>query len=216
MQLAVFDLDGTITRRDTLLPYVTGYLNRQRWWGWPGMLRVVPTVGRFALGKTDHGQLKAAFIKSTLAGSTRSELSNWTEKFVRALLEDGLFGDARAQISTHRQAGDRLVLMSASTDLYVPVIGRSLGFHEVICTGVRWDGDRLLGDLTTPNRRGPEKARCFKELQQRHPELATVAYGNAKSDLDHLQLAKQGFLVNGSASARQMAARLGVRAVSWN
>jgi phosphoserine phosphatase len=106
--------------------------------------------------------------------------------------------------------------MSASTDLYVPAIGRSLGFHEVICTGVRWEGDRLVGDLTTPNRRGPEKARCFKELQQRYPALTAVAYGNAQSDLEHLRLAQQGVLVNGSASARQMAARLGIQCVTWH
>jgi len=215
VQLAVFDLDGTITRRDTLFPYVTGYLNQQRWWGWPGMLRVVPTVGRFVLGNADHGQLKASFIKSTLAGSTRSQLSDWTEKFVRALLEDGLFRDARTQISTHRDAGDRLVLMSASTDLYVPAVARALGFHEVICTAVRWDGDRLRGDLATPNCRGAEKTRCLRELQQRYPQLSSVAYGNATSDIDHLQVAARGFLVNGSVSARQMAARVGVGCVTW-
>ena len=28
MRLVIFDLDGTITYRDTLLPYVTGYLAR--------------------------------------------------------------------------------------------------------------------------------------------------------------------------------------------
>ena len=216
MQLAVFDLDGTITRRDTLLPYVTGYLNRQRWRGWPGMLRVVPTAAQFALGRADHGQLKASFIKATLAGSTRSELSHWTEEFVRALLEDGLFGDARAKISTHREAGDRLVLMSASTDLYVPAVARALGFHEVICTALRWDGDRLRGDLATPNCRGPEKTRCLRELQQRYPDLRSVAYGNACSDIDHLQAATQGFLVNGASNARQMAAAVGVACVSWH
>ena len=215
MQLAVFDLDGTVTRRDTLLPYVTGYLNRELW-RWPTLLCVVPTAARFAMGKADHGQLKASLISRTLGGASRSEIADWTEKFVRALLEQGLFADARRTISAHREAGDRLVLMSASTDLYVPTIGRSLGFHEVICTGVRWEGDRLRGDLTTPNRRGPEKARCFKELQQRYPELATVAYGNAKSDLEHLRLAQHGILVNGSASARQMAGGLGVRCVTWN
>jgi phosphatidylglycerophosphatase C len=214
VQLAVFDLDGTITRHDTLLPYVTGYLNRERW-RWPGMLRVLPSVARYALGKADRGQLKSSLIKATLSGSTRSQITDWTEKFVRALLEDGLFADARAKISAHRAAGDRLVLLSASTDLYVPTVGRSLGFHEVICTGVRWEGDRLQGDLTTPNRRGAEKTRCLKELQQRYPQLTSVAYGNAKSDLDHLQLAQQGFLVNGSPSARQMAGRLGVVCVSW-
>jgi phosphatidylglycerophosphatase C len=214
VQLAVFDLDGTVTRRDTLFAYVTGFLSRELW-RWPTLLCVLPTVARFALGQADRGQLKASLIKSTLGGCSRSQLSDWTEKFVRALLENGLFADARRKISAHQEAGDRLVLMSASTDLYVPVVGRSLGFHEVICTGVRWEGDRLRGDLTTPNRSGAEKARCFKELQQRHPQLATVAYGNARSDLEHLQLAQQGFLVNGSASARRMASRLGVKTVTW-
>src|SRR5262249_11107343 len=179
VQLAVFDLDGTITRRDTLFPYVTGYLNRELW-RWPRLACVIPTVARFVRGQADHGQLKASLIKWTLGGCSRADITDWTEKFVRALLEDGLFADARRRISAHREAGDRLVLMSASTDLYVPVIGRSLGFHEVICTGVRWAGERLIGDLTTPNRRGPEKARCFRELQQRSPGLGTVAYGNAK------------------------------------
>jgi phosphatidylglycerophosphatase C len=214
VQLAVFDLDGTITRKDTLLPYVAGYLNRQPW-RWPEILRVTPTVFSFTLGKSDHGQVKASLIKSTLGGATRAQILVWTDRFVRTLLAEGLFTDARRQISVHREAGDRLVLMSASTDLYVPAIGRALGFHEVICTAVRWDGDRLLGDLTSPNRRGAEKTRCFRELQWRYPGLGTVAYGNAASDLDHLQLAKPGVLVNGSASARQMAARLGVQCVAW-
>jgi phosphatidylglycerophosphatase C len=214
VQLAVFDLDGTITRRDTLFPYVAGYLSHEPW-RLPGMLKVAPAAARFAVGKSDHGELKSAFIKSTLAGCTRADLLRWTERFVHRLLGDGLFAEARRRISAHRHAGDRLVLMSASVDLYVPAVGRALGFHEVICTGVLWEGDRLRGDLTTPNRRGAEKARCFQELQRRYPQLTTVAYGNAASDLDHLRLAHQGFLVNGSRTARQMAATQGVTYVSW-
>ena len=31
MQLAVFDLDGTITRHDTLIQYVLGYLKSRPW-----------------------------------------------------------------------------------------------------------------------------------------------------------------------------------------
>jgi phosphatidylglycerophosphatase C len=214
VRLVVFDLDGTVTRRDTLFPYVAGYLSRERW-RWPALLQVVPMAALFAVGKADHGRVKASLIKAALGGCTRAQIVDWTDKFVRELLQDGLFTDARRTISTHLEGGDRLVLMSASTDLYVPAIARSLGFHEVICTGVQWNGDRLKGDLTTPNRRGPEKARCLKELQQRYPQHTIVAYGNAKSDLEHLQLAQHGFLVNGSSSARQMATRLGVLCLSW-
>jgi phosphoserine phosphatase len=106
--------------------------------------------------------------------------------------------------------------MSASTDLYVPAIGAALGFDEVICTGVRWDGERLDGHLTTANRRGAEKARCFEALKLAHPGLSTAAYGNAGSDLDHLQLADRPLLVNGSRRARLEAARLGVPCTDWS
>ncbi len=57
-----------------------------------------------------------------------------------------------------------LVLMSASVDFYVPEFGRQLGFDQVISTGVAWNGELLDGTLTTPNRRGDEKARCLRAL----------------------------------------------------
>jgi phosphoserine phosphatase len=107
--------------------------------------------------------------------------------------------------------------MSASTDLYVPAFGAALGFDEVICTGVQWDGDRLDGHLTTANRRGKEKTRCFEALRAAHPGLTTAAYGNAGSDLEHMCLADHPLLVNASASARGEAKRLGIPiAANWH
>ena len=217
MRLVVFDLDGTITYRDTLLPYVTGYLARAR----RSRLRlagVTPTLLAFGLGAADHGAVKSAFIRSTLGGATRAELAAWTEEFVPWVVEHGSSPGALEMIRAHRQAGDLLVLMSASTDLYVPQVGHALGFGEVICTGVAFDATgRLEGALTTPNRRGAEKVRCFESLRQRHPGVQTVAYGNAGSDLPHLQLADVPRLVNASARTVRQAAAVGiVPFAAWN
>lgn len=118
-------------------------------------------------------------------------------------------------IRRHREAGHYLVLMSASVDFYVPEFGRQLGFDRVICTGVRFDGDVLEGSLTTPNRRGEEKARCFEALVAERNDPDTFAYGNTRSDLPHLRLARHGVLVNGSLAARRAAADLGVTPVDW-
>jgi phosphatidylglycerophosphatase C len=119
------------------------------------------------------------------------------------------------QIAEHKRNGDRLVLMSASPELYVPAIARQLGFDDVTCTGVRWHGDRFDGRLTTENCRGQEKVRRFEQLRTRHPGLATAAYGNADSDLDHLCLADRGVLVNGNEQARRRAVGLRVVCESW-
>jgi phosphatidylglycerophosphatase C len=217
MRLVVFDLDGTITYRDTLFPYVTGFLarsgrSRLR------LARLVPALLAFALGAADRGAVKSTLIRATLGGATRSRLQAWTDEFVPWVVAQGCSPGALDMVKAHREAGDRLVLMSASTDLYVPQLGAALGFQEVICTGVAFDAaGRLDGALTTPNRRAAEKVRCFQALHQQHPGLQTVAYGNARSDLAHLVLADQPRLVNASPATRRQASALGLKPfANWN
>lgn len=212
--LAVFDLDGTITRRDTLLPYVLGFPTGSARKAL-GMLLLVGTLVLFLLRLRDHGDVKARFIHMTLGDQSRDRVQTWTARFVPALLKDGVYADALKAIERHKRDGARLVLMSASTDLYVPAIGAALGFDEVICTRVRWNGDRLDGRLATPNRRGKEKTLCFKALLSAHPGRTTAAYGNTYSDLDHLRLADQPLLVNAPANAQRAAARLGIAYARW-
>lgn len=212
-RLAVFDLDGTITRYDTLVPYVFGYLFR-RPWRLPRALLVLPAAAAFGLRLIGRGTVKAALLRATLGGVPRGQLERWTAEFVPRVLGSGTFADAREAIARHAREGDHLVLMSASVDLYVPAIARALGFHESICTGVRWRDGRLDGRLSTPNRHGEEKARCLRELRQRRPGEA-AAYGNAASDLPHLKLVEHGMLVNGSAHARRAASRAGIACIEW-
>jgi phosphatidylglycerophosphatase C len=212
--LALFDLDGTLTRRDTLFPYIHAFLHRHPRRA-PGALRVLPALLRFALRRADHGALKAAFIRATLGGCTRDELAAWTGRFVPRLLARGLRRDALACLEQHRARGDRLVLMSASVDLYVPAIGSALGFAEVLCTPLQWRGERLDGALAGTNLRGAAKARALQELRARHPGLAVTAYGNAASDLAHLCLADHGVLVNGSRRTRRAAGHLGLSCQRW-
>jgi len=155
-------------------------------------------------------------MRAVLGGASRGEIEAWTARFVPQVVRDGVRADARTAIDAHRDAGDHLVLLSASPDLYVPAIGQALGFGEVLCTGVEWQEERLSGRLTTANRRGAEKARCLEALRQKYPQLPIVAYGNAASDLAHLALADRGVLVNGSRAARRRAGELGVVPAVWH
>ena len=114
-QLVVFDLDGTITRRDTLAGYVFGFACR-RPWRLLGYLGVLPTLLRFALRRADHGELKGRVIRGVMGGASQEEIRAWTAIWVPRLLAHGVFPEALAAIAQHRAAGDRLVLMSATVD----------------------------------------------------------------------------------------------------
>lgn len=213
-RLVFFDLDGTVARHDTLLPYVARYLLSRpwRWWRLAGVL--VPLCG-FAVGRGDRGALKGALIRAGLGGASARDVDAWNARFLPGLLENGLFPGALAAIERHRRQGDHLILMSASVDLYVPEIGRRLGFHETICSGVAWTAGRLDGRLRTANRRDEEKARCFRAAAGEHPGKATVAYGNSASDLPHMVLATRAVMVNPSPALRARAEARGIECVSW-
>jgi len=108
------------------------------------------------------------------------------------------------------------VLLSASPDLYVPRIGRQLGFEKTLCTEIAWAADRLDGTLLTPNRRGEEKRRCLEALRREYPGLPVVAYGNSGSDLPHMIDAERALLVNADGAARRAANRAGIAVGDWH
>jgi phosphatidylglycerophosphatase C len=217
--IAVFDLDGTLTWRDTLLPFLTGYVLRH-----PSRLKTLwhlPVAVAGYLGRPDRGLLKSRAIRAVMGGDRRSAVEAWAESFVGGLKRRGVFRPAAlAAVEAHRAVGDHLVLLSASPDLYVPAIGRLLGFERTLCTEIEWrqsasEEDRLDGVLRTPNRRDEEKSRCLAWLRTEYPKLPVVAYGNSQSDIPHLRQADHALLVNGSAAARRSAAAAGIPVGNW-
>jgi phosphatidylglycerophosphatase C len=213
--VALFDLDGTLTHHDTLFPFLTGYAVRHparllRLW------RLVPAFLGYALAGRDRGLLKSRAIRAVMGGDARPLIEAWAERFVADLHPKGAFRAAGlAVLEAHRSAGDRLVLLSASPDLYVPMIGRLLRFERTVCTEVRWDGERLNGTLRTANRHGEEKVRCLEQLRADYAHAQVTAYGNSLSDIPHLERADRALLVNGNAGARRAAARVGIPTAVW-
>jgi phosphatidylglycerophosphatase C len=212
--VALFDLDGTLTWRDTLLPFLVGYLRAHprrllRLWRLPTALM------RFLVDR-DRGELKSRAIRMVMGGESRVLIDAWADSFVSSLKPRRVFRpDALAMLEAHRAAGDHLVLLSASPDLYVPRIGRLLGFERTLCTEIRWAADRLDGALITENRHGAEKLRCLVWLRAQYRNLPIIAYGNSASDLEHLRNADRAMLVNASAGARRKADEAGIPVSDW-
>jgi len=212
--LAIFDLDGTITRHDTLLPFIAGFLWRHPWRLWRWLPCLVPLL-RYAAGPRDRGALKARVIQLTLGGVANTALAAWAVRYTRRLVPSGLYAEALECIAAHQRNRDHLVLLSASPDLYVPEIAQSLGFDACICTELRWRADeRLDGALRSPNRRGAEKAQCVAALLAEQQPLLSYAYGNSPADLEHLKMVSSGTYVNGSAA--ELGDLPNVRAVRWS
>jgi phosphatidylglycerophosphatase C len=213
--IALFDLDGTLTWRDTLRPFLWSFLRRH-----PsrmlGLWRLPFALLHYLSATHDRGLLKSQVIRMVMGGASRADVDACADAFVNSLKPmHRLRPTSLAVLEAHRTAGDHLVLLSASPNLYVPRIGSALGFELTLCTEIEWQGDRLLGSLKTPNRRGAEKSRCLDWLRTQYPNTPVIAYGNSNSDLDHMRQADRALLVNGSTAARSAAVRLGIPTATW-
>lgn len=214
-RLVFFDLDGTITRRDTLVPYVLTFAARSGW-RLIAALGVLPMLFRFALGNADRGLLKGALLHAAMRDVDRAAIDTWNRSYLPEVVQNDVFPDARRAIDAHRAAGDHLVLMTATVDLYADALGALLGFDEVICSRVRWSGERLDGRLDGPNVRDVEKRRRLIMTARRFPEHRIVAYGNSTPDLPHMREANEAVMVNARGRLHTQAQACGMRCVHWS
>ena len=210
----VFDLDGTVTTRDTTAAYLLGYL-RQHPRRLGHCLPLAISIAGFAAGFVDNAGVKRAALRAILGGVSRDEIEAWTGNFVSWCLQALVRPMARTHIKAHADAGHHLILASASLDLHVIPIARALGFGEVICTKIAWTGDQTIsGELDGDNMRAGKKLAAVQgvvALIESAPRSATViAYSDHHADLPLLHWADQAVAVN---PTRRLAATAGIEGI---
>lgn len=160
--VAAFDLDGTLTRRDTLLPFLVRACGAER--TGRALLARSLLLARALAGGGRRDVAKAAILERLLAGEPLVRLQALAEAFADDVVARRLRPGTRERVAWHREAGHQLVIVSASPELYVAPIGRRLGFDAVLATRLEIGPDgRLTGRLLGRNCRGPEKVARLRE-----------------------------------------------------
>lgn len=186
--VAAFDVDGTLTSRDCVVPFlrrVAGTRGVVLGLGRAGH-RVVP-----ALARRDRDTLKALASRATFAGRAASEIEAAGEAFAAEIERRYVRTDVAARLRWHRDAGHDIVLVSASYGAYLRPLGAALGVVGVVCTELEVDGDgRCTGVLVGGNCRGAEKVRRLHAwLDERYGGRDAVelwAYGDSAGDRELL------------------------------
>lgn len=202
--VAAFDLDGTLTHRDTLLPFLHRAVGRGRTYR-ALLASSLPLARAAAFGGAHRDVAKAAVLHGVLAGAPLDGLAEAAESFADHIVTQRLRPEVRERVEWHRNEGHELVLVSASPELYVTPIGRKLGFDTVLATRLEIGADgRLTGRLLGANCRGPEKVMRLREWRGEGLALA-YAYGDSAGDEEMLELAMTAVRVGRRSSAPRTA-----------
>jgi phosphatidylglycerophosphatase C len=190
MEVAAFDFDGTLTRSDTLLPFL------RRGLGWPRFLWALflsaPWLAAYALRLMSNHRAKARLLKTSLGGRTLSEIEKWSSDLVTRYLPLQWDPDTLERLQEHQRQGHRCVIVSASPGIYLHRVGQLLKMDAVICTELEVARDALTGQMSTPNCHGEEKVRRLRawlEEQVGQKPVILHAYGDTRGDVPMLNLA---------------------------
>jgi phosphatidylglycerophosphatase C len=185
--VAVFDFDGTLTRRDTLLPFMRRTRGASR-----TSMALLATSLRMV---RDRDGAKEAFLERLLAGQGVEGLRAAADVFADVVITRGLNTPVLERVRSHHSEGHELVIVTASPELYVRPIGERLGFDTILGTRLETDGNgRLTGRLQGRNCRGPEKVERLRAWLG--PGDATVyAYGDSSGDRQLWEFADHAYRV---------------------
>lgn len=193
--IAFFDFDGTLTRGDTLIPFLRMVRGAARLG--LDLLSTSPTLVGYALGIVPNHRAKEALLRSSIGGLALEYLQAQGRSFAEHHLPSMLRKVAVERFLAHRANGDICVLVSASLDVYLQPWARSFGFDYCIATTLEIDKNgNITGRLQGGNCFGDEKVRRIDNLlSEIGRPLRSYAYGDSRGDMPMLSMVDEGFWV---------------------
>lgn len=195
MAVAAFDVDGTLTVRDCVGPFLAGLRGRRA--------LAAATFDREAVRHfvgRDRDALKERLVGRIALGLEAEVLESAGLRTCERMLDGWLRADTMRRLRHHQESGDRVVLVSASLGSYLHRFGEALGVDAVLCTELEiGDDGRCTGRFEGLNCRGPEKLARLR-LWARGEGLdgddwLTDAYGDSPGDREMLGAARRAHWV---------------------
>ena len=222
MTISIYDMDRTITRRGTWVPWLVFWVRREAPW----RIILLPALGlalaAYAAKLINRARLKEWGHRLMMGRRVvRSRLTAAADAFATKIIAEEVFPGALIQIAADRSAGRRLALATASNEFYVAAIAARLGIDDVIATPARWEEERLHHRLGGDNCYGEAKRALVSVWLTRHDleGQAVVFYSDHESDLPMFEMAVAGggeaVATNPSPALRAIADARGWRVVEW-
>jgi HAD superfamily hydrolase (TIGR01490 family) len=135
----------------------------------------------------DRDVAKERVLVRLLAGMPHDELRDAGRAYARHV---EITREMRDRVSWHRGEGHDVVIVSASLELYLSEVARTLTIEHALCTQLETDDDgRCTGRLLGGNCRGPEKATRLR-AHLGNGDVVLWAYGDSSGDREMLAMAQ--------------------------
>jgi len=215
MRLALFDLDNTLLGGDS--DHAWGDYLCER-----GILDPIAYKQRndafyqdYLNGSLDM-QAYLAFSMEILAASEPAQLDQWHREFMRDCIEPIILPRAEALLHQHREAGDQLVIITATNRFVTAPIARRLGVRVLLATECETQDGRYTGRSTDiPCFREGKVTRLARWMLENGFDLEdSYFYSDSLNDVPLLEVVANPVAVDPDPKLRAEAERRGWPVIS--
>lgn len=220
-ELAIYDLDRTITRSGTYTPFLLNWAGRKAPW----RLLLAPLalffMGAYAAKLISRKRLKEMMQAMLMGRRTEQDaLAPFVDAFAERILRNGVYPQAVEAIAADRAAGRRVILATAAYEFYVRPIARLLDIADVVATHSQaGDNGDVIARIEGENCYGPEKLSMLEAYMKKagidRRAVRVRFYSDHLSDLPVFEWADEPIAVNPSSRLKAIAAERGWRLLDW-
>ena len=183
--MAAFDFDGTITRRDTLVPFLRQVAGHRGFGA--AFVAALP-----ALRAAERREAYKAAVLHRILGGLRAADLHAEARAYGSDLSSRFRPEIVDRIRWHQDEGHEVVIVSASLRAYLDPVVEHLGLDGVCAVELEVDDEGLLtGHMVGANCRGPEKVRRLTDWLGGETPARLWAYGNSSGDRELLAAAQE-------------------------
>lgn len=197
-RLAIFDVDYTLTKRETLFEFYMFMLRKK-----PGLVKHIPkslkAVFFYLFKVIDLRKAKESFISFT-EGIQEKDMELLVKEFYEKRLSKILYRDAIEMIRKLKGEGCKIYLISASAEFYLKELYNIKEVDKVIGTRFKIEDGIHKGIMVGENCKGEEKVkRLMEELKKENIEVDfknSYMFSDSMADLPLFNLVGKPYLIN--------------------
>lgn len=188
MNIAFFDFDGTITRKDTLVGFIQFAAGKISYY--LGLLWLAPMLSAYLLKIIPNDQAKERLLGHFFKGYESKHFEEIAHNYSLREIDPIIRPAALEKIKWHQSRGDQVVIVSASAESWLSG-WCSQNNIELLATRLEIKEGRLTGRFATKNCFGPEKVNRIKKSYNLKTYERVYAYGDSRGDREMLQMADE-------------------------
>ncbi|MFC1546735.1 HAD-IB family hydrolase [bacterium] len=190
MKLALFDFDGTVTTKNSVVFFILYMAGIRKFL--LGSLYLGPFFLLYILGIISNHFIKETAFKYFFKGWDVDDFNMRAKSFVVVQIPVILRAKGIERIKWHKQQGHKVVIVSASIPNYLGVWCKDENI-EMTATELEVKDNKITGRLAGKNCYGIEKANLIKQKYNLDDFDYIYGYGNSRGDLNMLSIVDEAY-----------------------